>query len=495
MSAARGILAAVLGGATLLGVGQVTANAGSSPFVLPKSPVSASTLYAQAYQAGKFHFSGGKLVAGANGPRACSPPCSLPNVDVKTSSSPINETPIAANPSNPKQLLTGANDYNCGNIQGFYASNDGGATWPNQTCMTNLPGNSGCGDPGVGYNTKNIAYISGLDCGANPTTAVVEQSSNNGASWSAPIAAVKTLAGGDLIDKDWLAINDYPKSKQNKETDDLAICTTDFASNNNSTITVSNSENGKKWKTVAASSQAVYPNVNQFCDLSWEKSGALDLTYMNCTANGPTGDCGGTTATMYFQQSTNDGLTWSKAVVIDRPALAPDNGCCFYGVLPNTSERVSNIPVSGVFGTNVYVTYYNWTGTFMQVVVATSTNDGATWGKAVAVRPADTHDQFFPWLSVDQSNGAVNVTWDDRFNDASNVNYTYTYAQSTTGGASFSAASDLATTASNPFNDGFGGSFIGDYTGNTVSAPNITNAVWTDTRTGIDNEFSGGYDQ
>src|SRR5260370_11534368 len=132
---------------------------------------------------------------------------------------------------------------------------------------------------------------------------------------------------------------------------------------------------------------------------------------------------------MMFSKSSDGGTTWSAATVMFTAKLAPDScGCAFYGSLPNTFERVSNIPVIGIdtsTGThagNLYVTYYNWTGTYMQVRVATSSNGGSTWtSKGVAPATA-THDQFFPWLSVSRQ-GLVGGDWMDRRNDESKPNF------------------------------------------------------------------------
>src|SRR4029077_10968276 len=100
--------------------------------------------------------------------------------------------------------------------------------------------------------------------------------------------------------------------------------------------------------------------------------------------------------------------------------LAPDPGfCCFYGSLPNTSERVSDIPVVGIdnrtgsHAGNLYVAYYTWTGTFMRLVVATSSNGGATWTRKPVAPLSVTHDQFMSWLTVSRA-GIVGVSWLDR---------------------------------------------------------------------------------
>jgi hypothetical protein len=126
------------------------------------------------------------------------------------------------------------------------------------------------------------------------------------------------------------------------------------------------------------------------------------------------------------------------------------------------------------------VVYYNWTGTYMQVLVATSTDAGKTWTQTPVAPASDTHDQFFPWINV-SSAGVIGVSWLDRRNDPNNVNYEAFAAFSTDWGKSFGKNFDLSGKPSNPFN-GYLGYFIGDYTGNRrplVTTPwNTTLMPW-----------------
>jgi hypothetical protein len=81
----------------------------------------------------------------------------------------------------------------------------------------------------------------------------------------------------------------------------------------------------------------------------------------------------------------------------------------------------------------------------------------------------------------------------DRRNDAANINYEAFAAFSTNGGTSFGKNVDLSAAPSNPFNDGFGGSFIGDYIGNGWAGVNTLYLTYTDTTTGVDQDFLAGY--
>jgi hypothetical protein len=197
-----------------------------------------------------------------------------------------------------------------------------------------------------------------------------------------------------------------------------------------------------------------------------------------------------------FSKSTDGGNTWSAPAVAASATLAPDpNFCCFYGALPKTTnERVSNIPSNAAIGSGssakVYTTFYNWTGTKMQLEAAVSNNGGTTWGAPVIVSNVPTGDQFFPWVNLAR-NGTVGLTWLDRRGDSADVKYQPFFTISTNGGVSYAAAHALTSTQSNPNNDGFGGGFMGDYRTHVWIGGSIY-AVWPDTRTGVSQDEIGG---
>lgn len=396
------------------------------------------------------------------------------------------------NPANALQVLTGANDYACSNIQGFYASNDGGSTWT-RTCLNSISGDFGEGDPGVAYDLTGKAYISGIDA----TNGIVfESSTNNGATWSAPKVAVKPFFSGGLTDKPWMEVDTNPNSPW---ANGIYMSVTQFdASETNIAPTVSHSfDGGNTWVTKAVDTTQVFPNVDQFTDLAIGTDGTVYVSWMRCTANGPSSDCGRTQATFYFSKSTDGGNTWSAPVVIATAGLAPDPAfCCFYGMLPNTTERVSDIPVIAIDNSNgphkgsLYVTYYSWTSGYMKLYIAISTNGGTTWKSHAVLASTLTHDTFFPWINVGSS-GQIGLSWMDRRNDPANVNYEAFAAFSGDGGKTFPKSFDMSAAPSDPFNDGFGGSFIGDYTGNAWDGFTLY-TTYTDTTTGIDQDFLTG---
>src|SRR5438105_6043996 len=82
---------------------------------LPKSPLSGSVLVARAIHSGKLQSMGASAgtTSGSSTP-TCSPtPCALSNVQTSQGKKPVNEDPIASNPTNAQDLLTGGNYYYC----------------------------------------------------------------------------------------------------------------------------------------------------------------------------------------------------------------------------------------------------------------------------------------------------------------------------------------------------------------------------------------------
>ena len=169
-----------------------------------------------------------------------------------------------------------------------------------------------------------------------------------------------------------------------------------------------------------------------------------------------------------------------------------------YWQLPRTKgDRVYNYPVIGVDNSdgahsgNLYVVMYTWTGTHLQVQVIRSTDGGNTWSQPVLVTPpSDTHDQFFPALSVSPT-GLVGVSWLDRRNDPANIDYQAFAAISTDGGLTF-PNTQLTKAFSNPNQSG-DPNWMGDYTGNTWAGENEFIAAWMDSSNGTDmQEVIGG---
>ncbi|MGC1438449.1 MAG: sialidase family protein, partial [Terriglobales bacterium] len=410
----------------------------------------------------------------------CSPaPCVLGNV--LTSPNPAVNTIIAVNPTNPMQLLSGAELQGCALA---YGSADGGSSWyfGNLSCLDG-------GDPVLAYGRDGTAYLAG---GSNDILLATTQ--DNGNTWSEPTIVVSPIFNGGSVLTPWLVVDN---TKSSPFYNRLYIAATQQGSGQvQSQVSVSHSsDGGQTWTITTVDKVQTEPNLDEFSRLSIASDGTVYAAWQRCTMTGRRINCGGAKAYMLLSKSSDGGNTWSSPQLIGGVRLVPDScDCAFFGNLPHTDEPVANPPLlavddsGGKHAGNLYAVMYNWTGKQMQVQVVTSTDHGQSWGTPVTVAPASaTHDQFFPSLSV-SSTGVVGVSWLDRRNDKHNVRYQPFAAYSTDGGASFSDNFALAKPLSNPF---FMSTYMGEYTGNTW-AGGILYAAWPDTRNLIMQEFVGG---
>jgi hypothetical protein len=466
-------------------VGAAAVSGSASSGVLAKAPQSGSVLVARALRAGTITLPG-SVARPATSPSVPGATV-LPNVVASGGTNISNENPIAADPNNAQHLLSGANDYACTALQGFYSSNDGGATW-SQHCMP-VVGAGGCGDPNVAYDTLGNSYILGIgDCNGFQGSIVLSKSTNNGTTWSPAKKVIPPLFAGGITDKNWTEVD---HSATSPFKDRIYTSITQFDSASNSAISVSySSDGGNTFTTKQVDTKQIFPNsVDQFSDLTVAKDGTVYVTWIRCPwQTGPTGDCGGTTAKLLMSKSTNGGVSWSPEKQMTTAKLAPDTGGCGYGCFPGTFERLSDIPVIDVDDSTgaLWVGYYNYTGTNTRGMLTSSTDGGTTWSTPIPF--ASSGNQGWMWTSTNDA-GAVAVTY---MNSAQTGQYTENFTGTANNGTTF-LNKQLSSVTLSFANDGFGGGFIGDYTGNIFTGSHRLHASWMDTRSGNhSNDMTGG---
>jgi hypothetical protein len=177
-----------------------------------------------------------------------------------------NETAIAANPSNPNQVIAGQNDYRRGDgACGSDFSADGGLHWGSALAPHSFILNGAkrmyfqaAGDTSVAWDSHNTAYLSCGPFNRGPAVSentdrsnalLVFRSDNAGASWNFPGGVVASRGPQPtqlpLLDKQYLAI-DNNTLEQSPFSDRLYVTWTEFKADGTANIYISYSSNAAK---------------------------------------------------------------------------------------------------------------------------------------------------------------------------------------------------------------------------------------------------------
>jgi len=429
----------------------------------------------------------------------CSPaPCVLPPTQASEGGSMVTDSPIAANPINPKELLLGSVDFNCyGNYDpGFHLSDDGGSSWQRVLCMPNIITKQGAyeaeDEPSVGYDRNGTAFAAApYFCCNNGNLALIGvQRSSDGVHWSKPVIAMRE-PGKSLLFETSMAVDVSPYSPR---VNSVYVSAVMGRKKYNQVLVSHSTDGGSTWVQAGVDPMQVFPALDDLTRLAVGEDGTVYVTWMHCPGTGLGKFCDDDAQRLMFSESTDGGNTWSAPRHIATAVMPPYDG------LPHTLDdvRVYNYPAikvdisNGSHSGNLYIAMYSWTGTHMQVEVIRSTDGGNTWSQPAYPAPkSDTHDQFFPAISV-SSTGKVGVSWLDRRNDPANHDYQAFAAISTDGGQSFGKNWQLTQAFSDPDVNGTG-NWMGDYTGNTWRDDNTFIAAWMDSSNGVDmQEVVGG---
>ena len=379
------------------------------------------------------------------------------NITISAAFQP-EETSIMINPKNPRYMVAGAN------IRSAYYSSDSGRTWAAQTISSSF---GVWGDPAIICDTSGNFYFIHLSDPPGPAfidRIVFQKSVNNGVTWSDGSAV--GLNGTKVQDKAWAVVDPKTNAIYTAWTQfDVYGSTSPLDS---SIILFSRSiDGGITWanplrvnqksgdcvdedNTVEGSVPAVGPNGEVY--MAWA---------------GPQG--------LVFDKSTNGGATWMATDKVitsipggwdySIPGIYRGNG------LPITVCDLSSGPGRG----NIYV---NWSDqrngvTDTDVWLVRSTDGGNTWSAPARVNDdAAGKQQFFTWMSIDQSNGYLYFVFYDRRNYSDNQTDVF-MARSTDGGLTFQNFK-ISSTPFAPVSS----VFFGDYT-NVAVSNGIIRPIWT----------------
>ncbi len=250
-----------------------------------------------------------------------------PVVDVSKDQTSQNETPIAINPANPANMITGANDWNYNDGCAVNTTKNGGTTWtptlpngflPGITSFTNDPLVNGTGaydaggDPTIAFSPSgNVAYYV---CQAFDFTSpfdialLLNRSYDGGITWQTTgLMQVSTFRGNGTTSGSNGKFADHENIHVDPTNGNVYVTWAEFSGNSHSPVYVAAShDQGNTWTLNKVTAGNVKNNQDQ--RIVTDPSGNAYLVF----DNGVNGGKGLTV--LYASKSTDGGATWSTPV-------------------------------------------------------------------------------------------------------------------------------------------------------------------------------------
>lgn len=469
-----------------------------------------------------------------------------PNVDQINNDAPVlagsqkgcsaaqNETTIAVNPTNPKNLVSGTNDYRVFNARegrndgsGWaYTTTDGGATWANielpgltyQTgavAGTALHDMDSAGDPAIAFGPNNTVYYANLVFSRlnNGSGVTVNVSHDGGLHWDAPVVVHTDGVNANGTPADTNFFNDKEWIGANPTTGDVYLTWTHFtydASGNytESPIVMSVSHDfGATWGAMhfvstsleqGAASGLVPYNQGSIPQVGIDGSVYVAYEGANCAtlACNQAGDHDA----VVVAKSTDGGATFANTeVAIDYDF--PNNADVGRSTLTGENFRINSFPQMAIdpMTGRLYVTWaddrngqYDASGNSVKtngdVFVATS-GDGSAWTQLYQI--GTSADEVYP--AVAAYNGRVVASFYTRAYDPNGTGLDFAFASATgLGNLKHTSVNRITTQTSNPAiqfvtigavsHKVLQGAFIGDYTAVAMGSDLVFHPSWTDFR-------------
>ncbi|GJQ61777.1 MAG: hypothetical protein SCALA702_08300 [Melioribacteraceae bacterium] len=368
---------------------------------------------------------------------------------------------IAINPVNPDVIAAGAN------IDYFFLSTDGGDSWNYQELTSSL---GVWGDPSLVFDTEGNLYFGHL---SNPISGywidriVVQRSTNNGISWNDGAGVGYTYPRNQ--DKEWLAVDHSNSQFRNN----IYMFWTEFDNYGSS----SNSDSSRILFSKSTDKGLVWSNPVRISDVGGNCIDEDHTVEGAVPAVGPNGEIytawSGPLGIM-FDRSFDGGETFGNDIFVtdqpggwafNIPSVSRCNG------FPITACDISDSPFRG----NVYILWSDQRNgtTDTDIFFTKSTDHGDTWSEKIRVNDDNSgRHQFFPWMCVDSTTGAIYSVFYDRRNTTGSGTDVY-MAKSTDGGETFEnfkiSESTFNTTSS---------VFFGDYI-NIAAHNRVVRPLWT----------------
>jgi hypothetical protein len=429
---------------------------------------------------------------------------------------PRDETSIAVSPRNDQIIVGVSKDIAGGGdpqVRGitrvaYYFSSDGGHTWGNSLLGLETPEKTWgrASDPSVAADLDGNFYICALmlDNSNFDTSVYVFKSTDGGHTFGDPSPVTLDIANPNprLIDKCYMTVDASPSSPFKNTV--YAVWTVKAFQDSGQDLSVIRSAHRRPGDAGFSVEKTIsHPGIMMGASLATGPDGEFYAAWIGLPAQ-----------IILFNASTDGGNTFLPADVttsdVDIHNLVgsleqPSPAIRIFGM-----ERMHSYPVLDVdrsTGPNRGAIYVAWAETtnhrdadiFVEKLPPPNGGNPQPSSPVRVNTDGSGADQFFPWLSVDSTNGWVEVGFYDRRDDPNGLLNNMYLARSTDGGATFSENTRVSAVSSDPrIQSQVGGVFggfigLGDYLG-MAAIRGKAHMFWTDTRRGKQDVFYGQID-
>src|SRR5213080_1253737 len=408
--------------------------------------------------------------------------------DVSRDTAAQDETPIAVNPRNANNILTGANDFNLNDGRAYNVSFDGGRTWsptlpngfiPGLTLFTNDPAVPGtgsyeiAGDPAVAFGPDGTAYFA---CQAFSVTSpfpialFVNRSTDGGLTWAdgvhqKPVQVSawngngKSRGGnGQFPDHDAMTVDDNPGSPFYGSVYVTWVQFSGLQGTHSPVLVAFSRDGARSFSQPVKVTQGPVRN-NQDARIVIGPDGTLYLAFDN-------GVQGGKGTANYVVVSRDGGVTWSTPVAFsfyNNPVCLFPPFCFNLSGSPFRAPSSYPAPAFDRAANRLAVAFSDIdtdgrAKIFVMSAPADRVTDAGAWSRPVVL--AGSGDRFGAELGA-APGGRYDLSFYDR-GYSGNALVDLTYATSADGGATW-AATRVTDSGFDP--SLYRTRFIGDYNG------------------------------